>query len=41
MRKCIEEGFKERKRFNEDPEFAKLRDLPEFKELLALEPRVL
>lgn len=41
MRKCIEEGFKERKKFQEDPEFAKMRDLPEFKELLALEPRVL
>jgi tetratricopeptide (TPR) repeat protein len=41
MRKSIEEGFKERKKFQEDPEFAKMRDLPEFKELLALEPRVL
>ena len=41
MRKSIEEGFKEKKKFQEDPEFAKLRDLPEFKELLALEPRVL
>lgn len=41
MRKSIEEGFKDRKKFQEDPEFAKLRDLPEFKELLALEPRVL
>lgn len=41
MRKCIEEGFKDRKKFQQDPEFAKLRDLPEFKELLAMEPRVL
>ena len=41
MRKCIEEGFKDRKKFLEDQEFAKMRDLPEFKELLALEPRVL
>jgi tetratricopeptide (TPR) repeat protein len=41
MRKCIEEGFKDKKKFEEDPEFTKLRDLPEFKELLALEPRVL
>jgi len=41
MRKSIEEGFKDKKKFQEDPEFAKLRDLPEFKELLALEPRVL
>ena len=41
MRKAIEEGFKDKKKFQEDPEFAKLKDLPEFKELLALEPRVL
>jgi tetratricopeptide (TPR) repeat protein len=41
MRKCIEEGFKDRKKFQQDPEFARLRDLTEFKELLALEPRVL
>jgi tetratricopeptide (TPR) repeat protein len=41
MRKCIEEGFKERKKFVEDPEFAKMKDMPEFKELLVLEPRVL
>jgi tetratricopeptide (TPR) repeat protein len=41
MRKCIEEGFKDRKKFLEDQEFTKMRDLPEFKELMALEPRVL
>jgi hypothetical protein len=41
IRKSLEEGFKERKKFEEDPEFAALRDLPEFKQLLALEPRVL
>lgn len=41
MRKCIEEGFKDRKKFTEEPEFAKIKDMPEFKELLALEPRVL
>jgi tetratricopeptide (TPR) repeat protein len=41
IRKSIEEGFKEKKKFQEDPEFAKLRDLPEFKELMLLEPRVL
>jgi tetratricopeptide (TPR) repeat protein len=41
IRKSIEEGFKDRKKFQEDPEFAKLRELPEFKELMALEPRVL
>ncbi len=41
IRKSIEEGFKERKKFYEDPEFAPLKDLPEFKQLLAMEPRVL
>lgn len=41
LRKALEEGFKERKKLTEDPEFAALRELPEFKELLALEPRVL
>ncbi|HUS08759.1 MAG TPA: tetratricopeptide repeat protein [Bryobacteraceae bacterium] len=41
IRKAIEEGFKEREKFREDPEFAQLQDLPEFKLLLASEPRVL
>jgi tetratricopeptide (TPR) repeat protein len=41
MRKALEEGFKERQKFKEDPEFAKLQDNPEFLQLLALEPRVL
>ncbi len=41
IRKALEEGFKERKKFEEEPEFAGLKDLPEFKQLLAMEPRVL
>jgi tetratricopeptide (TPR) repeat protein len=41
LRKALEEGFKERKKLTEDPEFAALRELPEFKQLLTLEPRVL
>jgi tetratricopeptide (TPR) repeat protein len=41
VRKALEEGFKEKNKLNEDPEFEKMRELPEFKELLALEPRVL
>ena len=41
IRKALEEGFHEKKKLTEDPEFAGLQDLPEFKELLALEPRVL
>jgi tetratricopeptide (TPR) repeat protein len=41
MRKALEEGFKEKNKFLEDPEFASLKDNPEFKQLLAQEPRVL
>lgn len=41
MRKALEEGFKDRQRFTEDPEFAGLRELAEFQQLLTLEPRVL
>jgi tetratricopeptide (TPR) repeat protein len=41
MRKALEEGFKERHKFVEEPEFAQLQQVPEFQELLKLEPRVL
>ncbi len=41
IRRALEEGYKERKKIEEDPAFASLKDLPEFKELLATEPRVL
>ena len=41
LRKALEEGFKERKKLVEEPAFAALRELPEFKLLLTLEPRVL
>jgi tetratricopeptide (TPR) repeat protein len=41
LRKALEEGFKEKKHLEETPEFAGIKDLPEFKELLAREPRVL
>src|SRR5450432_1723781 len=40
IRKALEEGFTDRKKLMQDPEFAALRDLPAFKELLTLEPRV-
>ena len=40
IRKAIEEGFKERNKFVEEPEFANLQQLPEFQELRALQPRV-
>ena len=38
---ALEEGFKERDKLMEDPEFATLRETAEFKELMATEPRVL
>lgn len=41
MRKAIEEGFKDRAKFSEDGDFARLKANPEFVELLKLEPRVL
>jgi tetratricopeptide (TPR) repeat protein len=41
MRKALEEGFKDRSKFREEPEFASFQELPEFQALLALEPRVL
>ena len=41
LRKSLEEGFKERKKLTEDPAFASIRELPEFKVLLTLDPRVL
>jgi tetratricopeptide (TPR) repeat protein len=41
IRRSLEEGFKDKKKYLEEPEFAALRELPEFKELMALEPRVL
>jgi tetratricopeptide (TPR) repeat protein len=41
LRKALEEGYKDRKKLPDDPAFAGLRETPEFKQLLALEPRVL
>lgn len=41
VRKALEEGFKERNKFTEDPEFAALKDNPDFQQLLTQEPRVL
>jgi len=41
IRKALEEGFKDRKKFEDDPAFAPLKDLPEFKEIMAQEQRVL
>lgn len=41
IRKALEEGFKERKKFLEEPAFAALQELPEFKRIIAAEVRVL
>ena len=41
IRKSLEEGFKEKRRYLEESEFAELRKLPEFEELMKIEPRVL
>ena len=41
IRMALEEGFKERRKLMEEPEFAKIRETAEFKELMASEPRVL
>jgi tetratricopeptide (TPR) repeat protein len=41
IRKALEEGFKDREKFKEDPEFAGLQENVEFQQLMTLEPRVL
>ncbi len=41
IRKALEEGFKDRQKFMEEPEFASLRELPEFQELMKMEFRAL
>ena len=41
IRKALEEGFKERDKFQKEPEFAVLRENDEFKKLMAAEQKVL
>jgi len=41
LRKALEEGYKERDKIAEQPEFKDMLELPEFKELMAYQPRVL
>ena len=41
IRKSVEEGFKERQKFVDEPEFAGLQKDPEFQKIMAMEPRVL
>ncbi|MCW5962693.1 MAG: tetratricopeptide repeat protein [Bryobacterales bacterium] len=41
MRKALEEGFKDRRKFREDQDFAAMQDIEEFQTLLTMEFRVL
>ena len=41
IRMSLEEGFKERRKYLEESEFAAMRELPEFQAIMSLEPRVL
>jgi hypothetical protein len=41
LRKALEEGFREKQKVADAPEFGTLRALPEFQALLKLDPRVL
>lgn len=41
LRKALEEGFKEREKLTQDPEFAGMQELPEFQEILKYQPKVL
>jgi len=41
LRRSLEEGLKDKLKMTQAPEFAKLRETDEFKQIIALEPRVL
>jgi tetratricopeptide (TPR) repeat protein len=41
LRRSLEEGLKDKFKLTQAPEFAKLREKPEFQAIMALEPRVL
>ena len=41
VRKSLEEGFKDKKKYMEEPAFATMRDLPEFQQLMTAEFRAL
>jgi tetratricopeptide (TPR) repeat protein len=41
IRKSLEEGFKERKKFIDEPEFASLQQDPEFQKIMVAEPKIL
>ncbi len=41
LRKALEEGFKDRNKLSEEPEFSFMREMPEFQQLLQYQPIVL
>jgi hypothetical protein len=41
IRKSLEEGFKERDKFSKEPEFAAVRENPEFTKIISAEQKVL
>lgn len=41
LRKALEEGLKDRDKITDEPDFAKLRETPEFREIMLYQPRVL
>jgi tetratricopeptide (TPR) repeat protein len=41
LRRCMEEGFRDKDKVRKSPEFAGMLEKPEFIEVMALEPRVL
>jgi tetratricopeptide (TPR) repeat protein len=41
LRKALEEGFKDRNKILDEPEFAAFKDLDEFKQIMAMETKVL
>jgi tetratricopeptide (TPR) repeat protein len=41
LRKALEEGFKDRDKIKDEPEFSVIKDLPEFQEIITTQQRVL
>jgi tetratricopeptide (TPR) repeat protein len=41
LRKALEEGLKERKKVLDEPDFVQIREMPEFKQIVAMEQKVI
>jgi tetratricopeptide (TPR) repeat protein len=41
LRRALEEGYKDKKKLEDEPDFAAMKELPDFQSLLSLQPRVL